>query len=76
MELVAIVKRKFYNTYTSRWEYEPNDTEVSFTYNMKTLGVVGSGWKKDCTPEEVADTIKAYFTGTNYVLADIYKRKD
>lgn len=51
------------------------DEEYIFTYDMHTLGIVGSAWKKEVKPEDVADTIKAFFTG-NYVIADIQKQLD
>lgn len=50
------------------------DEDFIFTYDMKTLSI--GAWKKDCVPDEVADTIKSYFHGTNYTIADIQKYLD
>ena len=56
-----------------RYDYDEN---IIFSYDMKTLKVKNGQWYKDCTPDEVADTIKAYFYGTCYHIADIVKALD
>lgn len=47
------------------------DDQFIFSYDMKTLRIEGTSWSKDVIPDEVADTIQAYFKGTNYTIADI-----
>lgn len=54
-----------------RYDY---DEDFIFSYDMKTLSI--GTWKKDCTPDEVADTIKSYFHGLNYIIADIVRQLD
>ena len=50
------------------------DEDFIFSYDMKTLSI--GTWKKECAPEDVADSIKSYFHGTNYIIADIQKLLD
>lgn len=52
------------------------DEEFVFDYDMHTLRLQGSNWSKQATPDIIAETVRDYFKGTNYVLADIYKRLD
>jgi hypothetical protein len=42
-----------------------------FFYDGEMVYISGSPWQKKCTPDEVADTIKSFFAGTNYHLANI-----
>ena len=42
-----------------------------FFYDGEMVYISGSSWQKKCTPDEVADTIKTFFNGTNYHLANI-----
>lgn len=86
MNLIAVVKHFIrikparYNRYGEitlpeerMYDY---DDEFIFTYDMKTLKLKGSGWSRACVPDDVAETIRNYFNGTNYVLADIVKQLD
>ena len=74
-----LVSVKHYQVLKPATKIEPEqriydrDEEYIFTYDMKTLGLRGSAWKKEVKPEDVADTIKAFFTG-NYVIADIQRQ--
>ena len=71
MKIVAIMQHKFYNIYNNQWEVD-REEEITFTYENHVLGLIGSAWKKSIEPDDVADAIKNYFTGTNYTLADFY----
>lgn len=75
MNLIVTVKHYTLDpeTFSPIYDY---DQDFIFTYNMKTLGIKGSGWKKDVIPDDVADTIKAYFHGTTYTIANIQKQLD
>ena len=42
-----------------------------FSYDADMVYISGSSWQKKCAPDEVADTIKSFFNGTNYHLANI-----
>ena len=75
MNLIVTVKH-FINTETPGKIIYDYDQDFIFTYDMKTLGIQGSAWKKEVKPDDVADTIKSYFHGTNYHLANIQKQLD
>ena len=75
MNLIVTVKHFTIHPETFRKFYDYDENFI-FTYDMKTLGIKGSAWKKEVKPDDVADVIKSYFHGTNYDLANIQKQLD
>lgn len=76
MNLIATVKHYIIDPEPPHRIIYDYDQDFIFTYDMKTLGIQGSAWKKEVKPDDVADTIKSYFHGTNYHLANIQKQLD
>ena len=75
MDLIVQTKHFILDPETKRKIYD-KDEDFIFKYDMKTLRIFGSTWKKDIEPDNVADIIFAYFKGTNYTIANIIKKLD
>jgi hypothetical protein len=82
LRFVAVVKhfvpatQQVYNPTDSNNIIYDYDDEFIFSYDLHTLRIEGTSWSKEVIPDKVADTIKAYFYGTNYHLANIEKLLD